>query len=163
MYSKIKIFGHPVHPMTVAFPVAFYTGTLVAFIIYGAGSDMFWLKVAIAANVAGVGMAVLAALPGFVDWAFGIPGGTAAKRTGLIHLGLNVGALALFAITLGVYARYWNGPAESAGLGIVLSAIGVGLTILAGFQGWKLVQTHHVGVELTSKQAEQEPLLRRAG
>ena len=28
MYSKIKIAGHPVHPMLVAFPVACYTGTL---------------------------------------------------------------------------------------------------------------------------------------
>ena len=29
MYSKIKIAGHPVHPMLVAFPVAFHVGTLV--------------------------------------------------------------------------------------------------------------------------------------
>ncbi len=27
MYSKIKITGHPVHPMLVAFPVACCTGT----------------------------------------------------------------------------------------------------------------------------------------
>jgi hypothetical protein len=28
VYSKIKIAGHPVHAMLVAFPVACYTGTL---------------------------------------------------------------------------------------------------------------------------------------
>lgn len=28
MYSKVKVAGHPVHPMLVAFPVACYTGTL---------------------------------------------------------------------------------------------------------------------------------------
>jgi uncharacterized membrane protein len=26
MYSKIKIAGHPVHPMLIAFPVTCYTG-----------------------------------------------------------------------------------------------------------------------------------------
>ena len=39
MYSKIKIFGHPIHPMLVAYPIAFYTSTLVGFIIYGATSN----------------------------------------------------------------------------------------------------------------------------
>src|SRR5213082_2921221 len=32
-------------------------------------------------------MAVLAALPGFLDWLLGIPNGTPAKRTGLLHMG----------------------------------------------------------------------------
>jgi uncharacterized membrane protein len=29
MYSKVKIAGHPVHPMLVGFPVTLYTVTLV--------------------------------------------------------------------------------------------------------------------------------------
>ena len=33
MYSKAKIMGHPVHPMLVTFPIAFYSSTLIAFII----------------------------------------------------------------------------------------------------------------------------------
>jgi hypothetical protein len=33
MYSKVKLFGHPIHPMLVAYPIAFCTATLVAFII----------------------------------------------------------------------------------------------------------------------------------
>jgi uncharacterized membrane protein len=31
VYSKIKIAGHPVHTMLVAFPVACYAGTLLGF------------------------------------------------------------------------------------------------------------------------------------
>lgn len=73
MYSKVKIFGHPVHPMLIAYPIAFYTSTLVAFLIYAANGNGFWFKVAVAANVAGVIMAAVAALPGFIDWAVGIP------------------------------------------------------------------------------------------
>lgn len=158
MYSKLKIFGHPIHPMIVAYPIAFYTSTLVAFLLYALTGDAFWVRVAIAANVAGVVMAVVAAVPGFIDWLVGIPSGTAAKRTGLIHLSLNVSALVVFAISLFAYIGRWADPQEaSATLGIVLSLVGVALTVAAGFQGWKLIQTHHVGVSLTPEQERMEP------
>ena len=132
MQSRFRLFGHPVHPMIIAYPVAFYTGTLAAYIVYGANADRFWLKMAIALNIAGVGMAVIAALPGFIDWLLAIPSGHPAKRTGLKHAGLNVIWLALFAIALVVYAPKWNVGAPSASTGIILTAIGVGATILAG-------------------------------
>ena len=45
MYSKTKIMGHPIHPMLVAFPVAFYTGALAAFVAYNSNNDPFWFKV----------------------------------------------------------------------------------------------------------------------
>jgi uncharacterized membrane protein len=62
VYSKVKIAGHPVHPMLVAFLVACYTGTLVGFAAYAANGHLFWLNLAIALSVAGTGTAVLAAL-----------------------------------------------------------------------------------------------------
>jgi uncharacterized membrane protein len=158
MYSKLKLFGHPIHPMVVAYPIAFYTSTLVAFLLYAFTADGFWVRVAIAANVAGVVMAVVAAVPGFIDWLVGIPSGTRAKRTGLIHLSLNVAALVVFAITMFAYLGRWNDPeGATAALGIVLALIGVGLTVAAGFQGWKLIQDHHVGVKLSPDQERMEP------
>ena len=39
MYSKVKIAGHPIHPMLVAFPVAFYTATLVCYLVYNSNED----------------------------------------------------------------------------------------------------------------------------
>jgi uncharacterized membrane protein len=166
MFSKIKILGHPVHPMLVGYPVALYTATLVGFIVFAAAGGLFWLKLAIAANVAGVGMAALTALPGFLDWLLGIPRGTPAKRTGIIHALLNVTALTLFAVSLGVYVGDWSGPATTgAATGIILSALGVAATIGAGFYGWMLVQDHHVGVQLTPEQRRQDEAqegLRRA-
>lgn len=86
MYSKIKVAGHPVHPMLVAFPVACYTGTLAGFAVYAANGHLFWLNLAIA-----------------------------------------------------------------------LSAIGVAMTIAAGFLGWTLVQDYHVGIRLTPEQELAEP------
>ena len=148
MYSKIKIAGHPVHPMLVAFPVACYTGTLAGFAVYAANGHLFWLNLAIALSVTGTGTAVLAALAGLADWALGIPRDSAAKMTGLLHAGLNVTALGLFLAAMASYVTDWNGPAVSATPGVVLSAIGVAVTIAAGFLGWTLVQDYHVGVHL---------------
>jgi uncharacterized membrane protein len=147
MESKIKIFGHPIHPMVIAYPVAFYTATLVGFVIYGATGDHFWLKLTIAANLAGVAMAVVAALPGFLDWLLAVPRGTETSRTGLFHMLLNVTALVLFAVSLISYIGKWSSTTGTgAALGIVLAALGVAVTIGAGFLGWSLVQDHHVGV-----------------
>jgi uncharacterized membrane protein len=41
MDSKAKILGHPMHPMLIAYPIAFYTGTLVGFIIYAVAGSLF--------------------------------------------------------------------------------------------------------------------------
>src|ERR1051325_6485834 len=99
MYSKIKLFGHPIHPMLVAYPIAMYTFTFVFLLVYVLQGDPFWFRVALVLNVVGVLMALLTAIPGFLDWLIGIPGGTRAKSTGLTHMILNVTALVLFAMT----------------------------------------------------------------
>jgi uncharacterized membrane protein len=158
VYSRIKLFGHPIHPMLVAYPIAFYTSTLVGFIIYAVTDDQFWLRLTIAANAAGVVMAFLAAIPGLIDWAIGIPRGTRAKTHGLRHMILNVSSLALFAITLILYLDDWSGPSDpSPTVGIILAGVGVLLTIAAGFHGWMLIQDDHVGVRLTAEQELLEP------
>lgn len=157
MYAKIKIFGHPIHPMLVAFPVAAYTGTLAAFAIFDAMPTQFWLNMAIALNVVGVCAAVLAALPGALDWLVGIPLRSGAKRVGLFHAVFNVFALGLFLASVDFYASNWNGPLADPTKGLALSSAGVLCTLIAGGLGWRLVQTFHVGVRLTPQQEREEP------
>ena len=157
MYSKVKIAGHPLHPMLIAFPVALYTVTLIAFAICVARPDAFWFRVGWYANAAAVVSALVAALPGFIDWAFGIPRGTPAKSTGMAHMLLNVTALALFAINLFALRSELGSAAPRVGAMIALPILGMLLTLGAGFLGWKLVQTHHVGVDLTPEQERLEP------
>ncbi|HET9895957.1 MAG TPA: DUF2231 domain-containing protein [Streptosporangiaceae bacterium] len=157
MYSKIKIAGHPIHPMLVAFPIASYVGALVGFAVYAANGHQFWLNLGIALTIVGVGSALLAAIPGLVDLTFGVPRGSTAKLTGLMHAALNVIALGLFAGILGLYVTHWNGPPISATTAVVLSAIGVAVTLAAGFLGWTLVQNFHVGVQLAPEQELAEP------
>jgi uncharacterized membrane protein len=158
MYSKIKIFGHPLHPMLVAFPIAFYTATLVAFVVYAVVGDPFWFRLAYTANAAGVLMAVVAAIPGFLDWLIGIPRNSQAKKHGLQHMLFNVTALILFALTLWLNSGQWNAARPETTLSIVLPAIGFLLTLMAGYLGWTLVQTHHTGVQFTP---DEERCLRK--
>jgi uncharacterized membrane protein len=147
MYSKAKIAGHPIHPMLVAYPVAFYTATVVCYIVYNSKGDVFWFKVAVVANIAGAIMAAVAALPGFIDWLF-IPKNSAPKRTGLTHMICNVLALACFAITAWMECPKWDDASPDLGMAIPLTVAGFILTLIAGFLGWTLVQKHHVGVDI---------------
>lgn len=156
-YSQITMAGHPIHPMLIAYPIALYTATLVAFIIAAArGGDTFWFKVAVVANIGGVIMAAVAALPGFIDWAMGIPAGTAAKAHGLRHMLLNVVALVLYLINAVAHAGQWSSAHPDTAWGIVLALLGVLCTVGAGFFGWTMIQTDHVGIQLTPEQERLE-------
>jgi uncharacterized membrane protein len=163
LYSKVKVGGHPLHPMLIAFPVTFYTTTLFGFTVYALTGHLFWWRVGLWSNVAGVITAALAAVPGFIDWAVGIPRGTEAKRTGQKHMLLNLAALASFAANLYVQRHRWPADVLESGLApspqgaVVLSLLGFLLTVGAGYLGFSLVQTHHVGVDLTPDQERYEP------
>jgi uncharacterized membrane protein len=168
MYSKARIGKHPIHPMLVAFPVTFYTATLLSFAAYAVSGDLFWWRMGLWSNATGVITAVIAAVPGFIDWARGIPKNTPAKATGRSHMLLNVVALGLFTVNLFVQTGKWVDMAQlaratgqieapSAGVALFLSGLGVLSTIVAGALGWKLVQTHHVGVILSDEQRRLEP------
>lgn len=157
MYSQIKILGHPVHPMLVSFPIAFYTGTFIAFIVYAFTNNPFVFRLAIVANAAGVATALLAAIPGFYDWFFGIPKGSRAKTHGVQHMILNVTALVLFAITLGLNGSEWRAMQPDTRFAIILPLLGILCTIGAGYLGWTLVQTDHVGMQFSP---EEEQCLR---
>jgi uncharacterized membrane protein len=150
LHSKASIKGHPIHPMLVGFPIALYTTGVAALVMYAIQGDLFWYRGAMTLLFVGVGTALLAAIFGLVDL-FGIPREEkAARNTGVVHFALNLVTLVLFAgAAFSLYAE-WNragaGPL-AFGLPLILGAVGLALMIGAGALGWKLVQTHHVGIE----------------
>jgi uncharacterized membrane protein len=150
MYSTAKIAGHPIHPMLVAFPIAFYVATVVTLTAYGGTGDPFWYHVAFLTSLSAVTMAVVAAVPGLVDL-LGLPVHSRAKATAIKHLGLNMFTVALFAIVALVTGHDWYaaGPLHF-GWPLVLGLLGLASLSVAGSLGWKLVQTHHVGIKPTS-------------
>lgn len=154
MYSKARIAGHPIHPMLIAFPVALYVVTVVTLIVHAGTNDPFWYRAALWANLAAIVMAAVAAIPGLIDL-LSLPRHSRARSTGLRHAAFNVLALILFLIswllllgnaggTLGASA---GERAPSVAAPLVLSILGLCSTLVAGWLGWTLVQTHHVGVQ----------------
>lgn len=158
LYKQVKIFGHPLHPMLIAFPIAFYNGALAAFIAYAITGDLFWFGVGYMSNIAGVVTAGIAAIPGFIDLVF-LPDKSRVKTTGFYHLGFHLTAFFIFFVNIFLQQNKWTQvPAlPDASLAIILCSLGVALTLAGGFMGWKLVQKHHVGIDLTQKQMKVEP------
>ena len=151
MQSKVRILGHPIHPMLVPFPIAFFTSTLACAIVYISTKNVFWFKIEFIANCAGVVMAIAAVLPGAVDWLV-IPMEQEAKVTGMKHMLANAVSVALFGANAGVSYSYYNDPNPPYQYGVLLSSFGFLLMLYAGYMGWKMVQTHHVGVDISSKE-----------
>jgi uncharacterized membrane protein len=147
-YSKITIAGHPIHPMIVGFPVAFYTAGVVTLIVYGLSGSGYWLQTSVYLLIAGVITALVAAIVGLLDLFIGVPAQTPARKTGVAHMGLNLLGTILFAGTAAMLWYRWRTQVEPAiTLPLVLGLVALGSTVAAGSLGWKLVQTHHVGVD----------------
>ncbi|HLU68264.1 MAG TPA: DUF2231 domain-containing protein [Kofleriaceae bacterium] len=159
MKSKASLAGHPLHAMLVDFPIVSYVATFASLIVYAASGDPFWFRLALVANVVGVVTAILAAIPGAVDYFTVVPKETVARRTGGIHAVLNVSALVLLAISLIVlYGQYAGADEPSVVAPIILSGVGLVLTMAAGFFGYEMIQHHHVGVtDMPDRQAVNSP------
>jgi uncharacterized membrane protein len=160
MNSRARIAGHPIHPMLVAFPIAFYTATIAVLLAYIGTGDAFWYRVAMVANLAGVVTAVIAVLPGAIDL-FSLPPRSPARVTGLQHAGFNLLATVLFAVSAVLLYRGWthrvvvNGEYTfDATIPLAIGVVGWILMVIAGSLGWSLVQTHHVGVRPAPPRAD---------
>src|SRR2546423_14793529 len=97
MESKVKAFGHPIHPMLIVFPLGLLATSLIFDIVHWITGNGFFSVVAFWMIAAGVIGGLLAAIFGLIDW-LAIPGGTRAKTVGLWHGGwhLVVGGLFIF-------------------------------------------------------------------
>jgi uncharacterized membrane protein len=143
MESKIKVAGHPLHPILIVFPLGLLA-TAVAFDIAALVTGNYdWFHIAFWIMAAGILGGLLAALPGLVDWA-AIPNNTRAKAIGLWHGGGNVVVLVLFAISW--FVRRANAEVPSTGA-LVLSFAGLLLALVTGWLGGELVDRLGVGVD----------------
>lgn len=153
MYSKIKVGTHPLHPMLVGFPITFYILTFVAFVTFQTTSaDIFWYKLGYFSNFAAVVTALIAAVPGFIDWAWGIPSKTNVKKQGLIHMSLNLITLAIYAINAYMISGTWNTADANLSTSIFLSAVGSLILLGAGYYGFTMISRYKVGVEMSPEQ-----------
>jgi len=142
-------YGHPYHPILVTVPI----GSWVASLVFDVASHVVdqpgfltqaseWL---IAVGVLG---ALIAALVGLMDL-LAIPRGTAAFRTGLLHMGLNLSVTAAYVV--GFFWRhgsYTNGDSVAGGQ-LALSAVSLAALGISGYLGGKLA--YHYGVRVADE------------
>ena len=143
MESRAKLFGHPIHPMLIPFPLGLLATSLVFDVIHRLTGNEPWAEVAYWMIVAGIIGGLAAAPFGWIDW-FAIPPGTRAKAVGLWH---GVGNL----VVVGLFALSWlvrrDAPRELDALAFVLSLAGVALAAVTGWLGGELVDRLGVGVD----------------
>ena len=66
--SAANVAGHPLHPMLVGFPIAFFVTTFVSDLAFGQTGNAFWATASFWLLGAGLVTAALAALAGLVDF-----------------------------------------------------------------------------------------------
>ena len=141
--STAQIAGHPLHPMLIPFPIAFFVATFLADIVFFNTTNTGWVMATEWLLGAGLVMAALAALAGLTDFL----GERRIRNLDVSwwHAGGNV--LAVLISLYNFYIRYTAGAA--AGLtntDIVLSGAVVGIFLITGWLGWEMVYKHRVGV-----------------
>lgn len=144
--SLVAISGHPLHAMSVHFPIAFVFATLGVDILYWWTGDPFWLRVGLWSSggafflgmaAGAVGTAELLLVPGIrarvASWAHAIAAMTLIAAMGA-NWGLRVTSL------LDVLPQ-----------GLFLSVLSAVLTGIAGWHGGKLIFDHGVGLMVSSR------------
>jgi uncharacterized membrane protein len=142
MESKAKLFGHPIHPILIPFPLGLLSTSVVFDVVYLLTGNGKWSEIAFWMIAAGVIGGLAAAVFGLIDW-LAIHSGTRAKLVGLWHGAVNVGVVVLFVVN---WLLRMDAPGEPGVFLIVLSFVSVGLASLGGWLGGELVDRLGVGV-----------------
>jgi uncharacterized membrane protein len=161
MYSRAKIAGHPIHPMVVVFPIALYAATVAALLAYVGTADAFYYRAAMVANIGGVAMALVAAIPGAIDL-FALPHRSRARATGIRHASFALLTTGIFAVCGALLYRGWTGRLMVDGrwnldatIPLAVGVVGLVTLVIVGVLGWTLIQTHHVGIKPALVKADQ--------
>jgi len=144
MESKVKLFGHPVHPMLIVFPVGLFATAVVFDILYlGSGNSVF-PTISYYMIAAGVLGGLLAAIFGFIDW-LGLPNNSRAKKIGGWHGLGNLTIVILFVISW--FLRRADVNFAPSSLALILSFAGIALALVTAWIGGEMVYRLGVGVD----------------
>ena len=144
MKSKAHFKGHPLHPILVSFPIAFFIGTLGFDILGISYNRPDFHTTAKYLEIAGIGFALLAAIPGIIDYIFIVPPKSSAKKRATKHALVNLLMLIIFAIALVLRLQ------QDISLKLItgLELAGVVFLSVSGWLGGTLVYRNQIGVDI---------------
>lgn len=144
MRSRATFRSHPLHPMLIAFPVAFTVGALAADVAGRLGDwPTLWATGAYL-SVGAVVTGLLAGVPGLIDYFAVVPPNSSAKKRATWHMVVNLVALSLFAAGYAFRDRSSLEPGVGT---ILLEAIGITFISVGGWLGGTLVFRNQIGVD----------------
>jgi len=140
--TAAQIAGHPIHPMLIPFPIAFFVAAFVCDLAFWRTGNAMWATGALWLIGAGLIMAALAALAGLTD----LLGDQRIRdlSDAWWHAGGNVVAVVIELVSW--YLRYSQGTAAVLPAGLVLSLIVVCILLFTGWKGWDMVYRGRVGI-----------------
>lgn len=140
--STVAIAGHPLHPLTVIFPIAFLGAALGSDFGYWLTRDFFWARASFWLIGLGLGLGLIAAATGLSDF---LKIERVRKRTaGWVHLILNVSILVLSLINF--LLRLGDAESRILPWGLLISLVVGTLTSASGWFGAELSYRHKIGV-----------------
>src|SRR5712691_705677 len=147
MRAKATFAGEPVHPMFVHYPIALWTTSVITdliFYFHRNSSLILISKFLIAAGIVG---AILAAIPGIIDW-LTITDPVVTKVANW-HARLNIAALVIFGASLYLRMKHYGAPMVGFHLKIpfAVSLVGWIAMAISASLGGKLVYEHRMGVK----------------
>ncbi len=139
--STAAIAGHPLHHMLVVFPIAFLIGAFATDIAFRSTADTFWARGSFWLLTAGIVTALVAAIPGFID--FMTIDRVRNVWVSWTHMIGNLVVVALAAVN--VWLR-WDDPVAGAqGAGLWLSLLIAALLFFSGWLGGELAYRYGLG------------------
>ena len=140
--STASIAGHPIHPMLIPFPIAFFVATFACDVAFWVTGSVGWFEPTMWLLGAGVIIALLAAVMGLID----LLGEAQIRALGTAwwHAGGNV--LAVVIEIINWVLRYGQGSKAVLPTGTILSLVVVLILLFTGWKGWEMVYRAHVGV-----------------
>lgn len=139
--SRIAIFGHPIHAMSVAFPVALTFCLLGADLLYWWTGDVFWARAGVWAAGTGFLFGMLAGISGTAELLL-VPG-IRARAPAWTHFIIAVTLLAMLGANWGY--RLTGYEAAVLPFGLLMSVLCAIVVSATGWHGGKLVFDYRLG------------------
>jgi nitrite reductase/ring-hydroxylating ferredoxin subunit/uncharacterized membrane protein len=143
MKSKAHIKSHPIHPILIVFPIAFFSGTLLFDVLSLVLDNHSMAATGGYLNIAGVFAAIITASPGFIDFLYTVPPKSSASKRAAKHGIINACVLLLFA-----FIWWYRQSDDLSWIIAALDAAGVTLMMIAGWMGGTLVHRNQIGVDI---------------
>jgi nitrite reductase/ring-hydroxylating ferredoxin subunit/uncharacterized membrane protein len=143
MKSKAHIKGHPLHPILVSFPISLLTGALLLDVLSLLTGEKSYLQAAIYSETGGLISALIAAVPGIIDYYYTVPPESSAKKRATKHGLLN--SLAVLTFTMALLIRLKSDP-NLPSL-IAIESVGVIFLGVAGWLGGTLITRNQIGID----------------